>query len=185
MLVRHGRPACDYETPIPGYAFGEWREACDAAPIDPTLPPSHALEQLARTSQVIAASSLHRSIASAKLLAPAAPLHIEPRFRELELPTAIRSGIRLRPKHWSILVRIAWCGGWSPGVESLREAWHRSAAAAAALANLATTRGPVLLAGHGLMNSLIAKRLRRAGWMGPRLPSRRNWEFGVYERSKA
>lgn len=184
VLVRHGRPAGDYTSPIPGYSFGAWRDACDAAPLGPVPAPSPALEQLVRTSLVIAASSLHRSIASARRLAPEAVPLIEPLFRELELPTAIKSGIRLWPKLWSALARIAWYCGWSPGVESVAGARRRATLAAALLTELAATRGPVLLAGHGLMNSLIARRLRRSGWQGPLIPSRRNWEFGVYERTQ-
>jgi hypothetical protein len=30
------------------------------------------------------------------------------------------------------------------------------------------------------MNRLIAKELRLLGWVGPKVPSRKYWEYGVY-----
>lgn len=154
----------------------------DEAPLDPSLPPSPELARHARASRGIAASPLRRSLESAKLLCPEQTPVIEPLFREVYLPTAIRSGLRLRPRLWNLLARVAWYCGWSPGVESFPEARRRASAAAALLASLAQERGYLLLTGHGQMNGLIGKRLRRAGWRGPRLRPRRYWAFAVYQR---
>lgn len=133
-----------------------------------------------RMSQCVAASPLRRSRESARLLAPSMEPLIDACFREAELPSAIRSGLRLRPDVWAWLARSAWLCGWSPGVESLRTARARAARAAAILTTEATERGAVVLVGHGLMNVLIATQLRTSGWRGPRFPSSRYWAFGTY-----
>ena len=73
VLVRHGRIAWEFLTPIPGYALGEWRRGEDAAPLDPSYRPRPGgqLERLIRTAASLIASPLRRSLESARLLAPA------------------------------------------------------------------------------------------------------------------
>ncbi|HEV8599258.1 MAG TPA: histidine phosphatase family protein [Gemmatimonadales bacterium] len=183
VLARHGRPVWDFATPIPGHALAEWIRGIDGAPIDRSLRPSPTLLELAHASRCIAASTLRRSLESAEILHPGEPPYVEPLFREVYLPTAIRSGLRLRPRVWTLLARIAWYCGWAPGVESFAEARRRATAAATRLTELARTRGQLLLIGHGQLNGLIGKRLRRAGWRGPWLRPRRYWAFAVYEQS--
>jgi len=183
VLVRHGRIAWPYLTLIPGYALSEWRRGEDAAPLDTSYRPRPGaeLEQLIGTAASLIASPLRRSLESARLLAPATQPLIDARFREAELPAAIRSGVRLPAKVWAGLARAAWFAGWADGVESFRDARVRAVSAAAILTEHAEARGAVVLVGHGLMNILIAGQLRTGGWRGPRLPSQRHWGFAVYE----
>lgn len=180
ILARHGKPAWDFETAIPGHAFAEWRRGEDDAPLDVSHRPSAELERQMRLAPRVAASPLRRSRESARLVAPSAEPLIDACFREAELPSAIRSGLRLRPDVWAWLARSAWFCGWSAGVESFRAARERATRAAAILTVEATERGGVVLVGHGLMNMLIARQLRTAGWRGPRFPSSQYWAFGLY-----
>jgi broad specificity phosphatase PhoE len=182
VLVRHGRIAWEFLTLIPGYALSEWRRGEDAAPLDTGYRPGAELERLIGTAASLIASPLRRSLESARLLAPAVEPLIDARFREAELPAAIRSGVRLPAKMWAGLARAAWFAGWgADGVESFPDARARAASAAAILTEHAATRGAVVLVGHGLMNILIAGQLRAGGWRGPRLPSQRHWGFAIYE----
>ncbi len=183
VLARHGRPAWDVRTPIPGHALADWLRGEADAPLAPSPRPGAELERLGRAAQCLVTSPLRRSRDSAQLLAPATAPLIDPRFREAELPAAIRSGVRLRPGMWTWLARLAWFCGWSAGVESFTAARERASHAASVLTNHAREFGAVLLVGHGLMNILIAQRLRALGWRGPRFPSRKHWTFGVYERN--
>jgi len=185
ILARHGRPAWDFRTPIPGHALAEWLRGEADAPLDASPRPGAELERLSRTAQCLVTSPLRRSRDSARLLAPAMVLLIDPCFREAELPSAFRSSLLLRPEMWTWLARSAWFCGWSAGVESVKGARERAANAAAVLTGQAEACGTVVLVGHGLMNILIARRLRAAGWRGPRFPSPRHWTFGVYERAAA
>lgn len=185
VLARHGRLAWDFRTPIPGHALAAWLRAEGEAPLDVSSRPSAELERLSREAKCLVATPLRRSRDSAQLLAPSIQPLIDPCFREAELPSAIRSGLRLRPMIWAGLARGAWFCGWSKGVESFRAARERAATAASVLTGHAEEVGMVVLVGHGLMNILIARRLRAAGWRGPRVPSTRHWTFGVYERAAA
>jgi broad specificity phosphatase PhoE len=185
VLARHGRPAWDCRTPIPGHGLAEWLRGEADAPLDASASPSVELERLSRTTQCLVASPLRRSRDSARLLAPDRVPLIDSCFREAELPSAFRSGLRLRPEVWAMLARSAWFCGWSAGVESFKAARQRASKAASVLTAGAREFGAVVLVGHGLMNILIARHLRAAGWHGPRLPSPRHWTFGVYERAAA
>src|SRR2546426_5993198 len=185
ILARHGRPAWDFRTPIPGHALAEWLRGEAEAPLDSSPRPSTELEQLTRMATCLVTSPLRRSRDSAQLLAPATVPLIDPCFREAELPSAIRSGLRLRAGMWEWLARSAWFCGWSAGVESLKGARERGSKAASLLTARAEACGAVVLVGHGLMNILIARRLRMAGWHGPRFPRSHHWAFGVYERAAA
>jgi broad specificity phosphatase PhoE len=185
VLARHGRPAWDFRTPIPGHALGEWHRDEGEAPLDTSPRPGAELERLSREAKCLVASPLRRSTDSARVLAPTTVPLIDPCFREAELPTAIRSGVRLRPEMWALLARTAWFCGWSAGVESFKTVRERAAKAASVLTGHAEESGAVVLVGHGLMNILIARRLRAAGWRGPRFPSPQYWTFGVYERAAA
>ena len=182
VLARHGKPAWDFRTRIPGHALGEWLRGEADAPLDPSSRPSAELARLTRTATCVLASTLRRSRDSAHLLAPSATPLIDPCFREAELPSAFGSSLRLRPEMWAGLARSAWFCGWAAGVESFKSARARAAKAAAVLTDRAKACGLIVLVGHGLMNILIGQRLRAAGWSGPLWPSPRHWSFGVYER---
>lgn len=182
VLARPGKPGWDERTPIPGHALAEWVRGRDNAPIDPSLAPPAELVQIARSSRVLAASTLRRSLESAALVAPGVKQQVNPLFREVFLPTDFHSGLRLPPKMWTSIARSAWYTGWSPGVESFAEARERAALAAMVLVELASAYESVLLVGHGLMDGLIGRRLRRSGWKGPRLRPRRLWSFDIFRR---
>src|SRR2546428_10062667 len=185
MYARHGRRALDFRTPIPGHGLAEWLRGEADGPLDSSLPPSADLEQLSRIAKCLVTSPLRRSRDSAQLLAPATAPLVDPCFREAELPCAIRSGLRLRPRLWEWLARSAWFCGWSAGAESFKAARARASRAASLLTAPAEACGAGGLVRHGLMNILIAPRPRIAGWRRPRFPSPQHWTFGVYERAAA
>jgi broad specificity phosphatase PhoE len=184
VLARHGKPVWDEKTPIAGSELAEWVRGRDAAPIDPSDPPPSAeLLRIARSCRLLTTSQLRRSIESAKVVAaPHLTPQVNPVFQEVSTPTEIHSGLRMPPKAWKAVARSAWYSGWSPGVESFAEARRRARLAAMILIELASAHQSVLLVGHGIFNGLIGRRLRRAGWRGPRLRPRRLWAFAVYER---
>jgi hypothetical protein len=67
--------------------------------------------------------------------------------------------------------RATWLCGWSGGIEPIGVARARSLNASRRLIGLANEHGRVALVGHGMMNLLIARHLRRAGWTGHRPPT--------------
>ena len=182
ILVRHGRPACDDRTPIAGWAFGAWVRGYDDAPIDVTVPPPASLRARASAIGCIATSSLRRARESAAVLAADRTFVYERLFAEAGIPSSIHLSLALPPRLWTFLSRVAWCCGWSRGVESLREARRRALRAAERLVELASEHGSVMLVGHGVMNTLISGALRRSGWRGSASGSA-FWSVGVLQRA--
>ena len=181
ILARHGRPACDYRTPIPGRAFAEWRRAEDNAPLDTSSHPGPELVDLVRGASCIVTSPLRRSLESAHLLAPGVKPMTDRLVQEAALPSAFPSNLRLSPDAWRVLARVAWFCCWSGGVESFRAARKRAAQAAAMLIERSRTHPTIAVVAHGMMNILIARDLRANGWRGPWIPSPRHWSYGVYQ----
>ena len=165
ILVRHGRPLSGGHSPAAGRGFRGWVAGLEQAPLDPTLLPPAALTALAISAGCIMTSPLRRSAESAVLLAPGRTVLSEPLFVEAGMPVPPSNG-QDRPRHWTALGRIAWMLGWSQGRESWPAARQRAKLAAARLAELAQENGSVLLVGHGLLNLLIQRALRRTGWSG-------------------
>ena len=166
VLVRHGMPTCDHGTRIRGRDFARWVEAFERAPLDRSLPPPAELRAQVATVSCVVTSTKRRAIESAALVAPDRPLLSDPLFDEAGIPTAIELRLALAPVHWDAIARLAWMLGWSRGVESASEARSRADRAARQLAGLASTHGSVALVGHGMLNTLIARALRRDGWIG-------------------
>lgn len=185
VLARHGRPDWDFKTPIPGHGLGAWVRGENIAPLDTSSRPGAELQQLARETSRVIATPLRRSLESARLLAPPVTPIVDAHCQEPDLPSALRTGVRLSPDVWAIFARTAWFFGWSPDVETFPAMRARASAAAAILVAHAEAQGMVLVVGHGLINFFIARQLRRRGWRGPRFPLQRHWSFSVYERPAA
>jgi broad specificity phosphatase PhoE len=183
-LVRHGRPLVDAPRRIGATGLSTWIEAYDRAGIDPRLPPPPRARTLARVSDRILSSDLPRSRDSARLLAEGRPVESLRLFREAGLPALPVSGLDLPPQLWALVARVGWLLGWSRSTESAALARERAAAAAEHLCAVAERHGSVLLLGHGIINTLIARQLRAAGWRGPALPLGTYWTSAVYRRRR-
>jgi broad specificity phosphatase PhoE len=184
LLVRHGRPAVDYRTRIPGSAFGAWLRSYDEAPLDVTFLPPADLRARVSTIGWIASSPLRRSRESAALLAPGRPVVCDALFAEAGIPSTIHVSLALRPRHWTLLLRVAWLCGWSRGAESVHEARRRAHRAAARLVELAREHRSVILIGHGEINRMISRVLRRMGWHGP-VSGSAYWSVAELQRENA
>src|SRR5438876_6007373 len=72
ILARHGLPAWDFRTPIPGHGLAQWLEGERDAALEPVQrpPPGADLEQLIRDARCLIASPLLRSTEPAHLNVP-------------------------------------------------------------------------------------------------------------------
>lgn len=182
LLVRHGRTLCDHRTRIRGGEFARWVQAYEAAPLDPGLPPGAAVQSRVQAAAWIVTSTMDRARQSAELLAPGRPVVTDPLFDEVGIPTRVGLPFPLRPTHWDGLARLAWLMGWSPDTETLRRATVRAARGAEQLVGLAAQHGSVALVGHGMLNTLILRALRRSGWVGTGSP-REYWGLVALHRA--
>jgi broad specificity phosphatase PhoE len=179
--MRHGRPEIETGRRLSSKEFGNWVKRYDSAKVAPDRPAPP--ETFDASAYFVVCSDLARSISSAALLNHPAEL-IDPLFREAELPHGNHELFRLTPAAWSIIYRIAWAGGFAPGVESVADTRKRADACARDLTALAIIHNQVLHIGHGSMIWFIARRLARLGWCGPKRAPREHWGFGIWERSK-
>ena len=182
VLVRHGRPHIRFSERIPGFGFEDWLRRYNEVPLDPRMPPPPALIELAGTVAHVVTSDLRRSVETARAIAPACdpPAMAELREAGLSSPTFARP--LLPAGLWGAMARVAWFAGWAPRSESSRDVRGRAVAGARVLSGLAERHGSVLFVGHGILNAMIARSLRGAGWQGPRRPAGSFWASTEYRR---
>jgi broad specificity phosphatase PhoE len=136
-------------------------------------------------SDRIVSSDLPRSRESAHALAEGRPVESLGLIREAGLPALPETELNLPPQVWALVARVGWLVGWSQSTESAARARSRAAAAAEHLTAIAERHGSVLLLGHGIINTLIARQLRAAGWQGPAWPLGTYWTSAVYKRRRS
>lgn len=107
-------------------------------------------------------------------------------LREAPLPVLGPRRLRLRVPldAWDVLCRTAWLAGWSGGVESRRQVSARVREVATQLDHLVEPGSDttVTVIAHGFLNAMLAQRLRRTSWSGPRLPSHHHGQPTAYTR---
>jgi hypothetical protein len=165
--------------------FLQWRDAYEAAGIDPNDLPPDALRALAASSGAVVASTAPRAIESAKALAPERDVLTSPLLRELELPPPIRGPIRLPLLGWALLIGVGFL------VQRTRHGRHVSAEeverardAAAWMAELEQQHGTVVAVTHQSFRSLLGKQLLNAGWLSDvKRPGSRHWSAWTFRRS--
>jgi broad specificity phosphatase PhoE len=177
ILLRHGQPNIDTDKLQRTHEMRAWIDHYNLAGIADT-PPENA-RSLASQPRYVVASTLPRALASLALLG-LQPHESDALFCEAELPVFPVPLLRLRPLHWVVIFRLLWLCGYAKNVESLSSAKKRAAAASGKLADLAATQGAVLLLGHGVMNSLIANKLKKAGWRLHSQSGNSYWNARVY-----
>lgn len=179
VLMRHGKPDFDFSRRISAVDFARIAHEYDTARLADT-PPAAAIS-IARQCRAIVCSDLIRSPLSAQALGLEEIALTSPLFRESPLPYPDSGTVRLSLTAWAVLLRISWLLGYSRNAESFRAARQRAQEATHHLAGLAAEHGSVLLVGHGVMNRLLAKALRKQGWQETQAPGSKHWSFGVYE----
>lgn len=175
-LMRHGKPDHSLPGRRSALAMAEWCEAYDLAEIC-DLPPERSL-RLAAGAEVIVTSTLPRARSSLEKLGRTAH-KVDALYCEVAMPVMPLTFPALPPALWLPLLRVMWIFGYAWQVESYAQAKQRAALAAEQLIQLSAS-GHVLLVGHGIMNKLIARRLRHLGWLGEKHASSRYWSSAIY-----
>lgn len=160
-LIRHGRPDINRDRKITPRELSTWLTDYRLANVT-SSPAGHAIEA-ATSSEWIVCSQLVRSIDSAKMLG-VDPHVKESLFDEVGLPSLSSTYPLMRAGTLSVIARCLWHVGLSTGCENRRKAKARAQLCALRLHELASRHNSVALVGHGMLNILIAQRLRRVGW---------------------
>ena len=182
VLLRHGKVNYPPVSILSASSFSEWAAAYDSSELDVSSKPSDNVIYVASTANVVVCSELPRSIESARVLGIENITLCHSLFNEAGLPIAKWSYPRLSVRIWAIVFRLSWFFGYSNNSETLAEAKERASYATNKLIELAVEHHSVICIGHRIINRFIANELRERGWIGPKSPSKRYWEFGVFKR---
>jgi broad specificity phosphatase PhoE len=182
ILMRHGRPDVNLPRSIRPCDWAELVRRYDHAGLRDDSLPGVSLAHVASQCRLIVCSPLRRSLESAQRLSSAHPLLCDDMFREVALPHPHWRQPRLHPYIWGVVLRGLWRLSLGSNGEDRDAAQRRIDEVAHRLIGIAVARGSVLLVGHGVLNQLLARNLRRRGWRGPWIPDLGFWGFGVYTR---
>ncbi len=172
-LIRHGKPAFELKGNVRGKDLGEIAKSYDLSGI--VGPAPREVVTVVQGSSVVVCSHLARSVESAEALGCLEVHTTDPLFCETALPHFDSGSIPLPISLWLVALRLMWLFRFSKNGESLANARKRAKQAAEKLIELSEDHQNVLLVGHGLINHLIAKELRKSGWLGPSKPGNGYW----------
>lgn len=163
ILVRHGLSAHTHTGAVDRAGVQRWRDAYDAAGIQPHPPPPANLVAWAADATHLVASDLERAVQSAKLLAPQRDVRIEPLLREAPLaiprwPTALPLSV------WGTVMYIGWSYRRLRGVDVREPDFQRAESAARWLADLVADGTSAVVVTHGVFRKLLGLHLVRLGW---------------------
>lgn len=164
-------------------AFARYIDDYQAAGLDEgSAPPQELIDAIGPVRRVFA-SELARSIDSARALLPKAELVSTPLFTEAPLASPRLPALRLKAPAWAVVSRIAWHGGYKPGIESYGQSKNRARRALELLVAEAEEAGTAVLVAHGYFNAILGRALSQRGWRRVNGAHRaRFWNAVIYER---
>lgn len=174
ILLRHGKPNVE----LSGYlSVKELKQLVyDYAKFGISDSPDNKLKNKF-TDHFAICSDLTRSKESAKALGLNDISLSDILFKEADLPHFDNDFLRLPVTVWVILLRLLWLFGFKKNGESFLQAKERSKLATEKLMTLAQTNEKIIVVGHGLMNRLIGRQLKKKGWLASPIVGKRYWEY--------
>lgn len=160
-LIRHGAPDCPPQPSLSSKEYRGWMDAYRAAGIIDNPPDSLRTWLKATGVQSVFSSVLPRSVQSARALVGSEYVRSSALFNEAAI-TIPPLSFRMKSSFWTTLGRIIWlCGGAAE--EHVAECQVRARAIADVLMEAASESETVLM-GHGWMNRMTGKELRKRGF---------------------
>lgn len=178
VLMRHGEPASRPAAWIAGHQFGDWVRSFEQGGIKEAMLIPDEVRRLASTIRLVIASDALRATQSAARLAR--KTLIDPDLREARLVESFRTSLHAPASLWLGVARVAWWLDLAPSEEPIAAARTRAHRATDNLISLVRKHRSVLVVGHGVFNTLIARRLRTLGWYGPLVPPSGYWSVATY-----
>ncbi len=176
--MRHGKPDVSRKL-IRSNQFGEWIGNYNIANLCATPSPSDEAINVSSSANAIICSSLQRSVNSAVRLGLQATI-TDSVFREMEMPHWSFISPPVSANVWAFLFRLCWFAGLTSNAESFEVAKERANNATTQLIKYAQDHQKIIFVGHAMLNRFIAKGLLDSGWIGPKSPGRKYWEYGIY-----
>jgi broad specificity phosphatase PhoE len=173
-FIRHAKVDMDSGKPIYAKELLAWEEAYNSAPIITDPLPEDALVGGIKRADYVVSSRLRRAIDSLELL----EIEIDEKnrlFNEAAIPALGGRLFKLKPAHWLALFRLLSLIGVGRWARTLRETKADARKAAERLSELSAQHDHIVLMGHGVMNWLIRKELKREGWGSEGREVHGNW----------
>ncbi|UFH60109.1 hypothetical protein [Sulfurovum mangrovi] len=173
-FIRHAKVDMDSSQPICAKELCFWEEAYNSAPIVTDVRPGDTLIESLKGADYVVSSRLRRAIDSLELL----EVEIDEKsqlFNEAAIPLLNGRFLKLKPTYWLILFRLLSLTGVGRWASTLRENEMDAQKAARRLSELSAKHDHIVLMGHGVMNWLIRKELKRNGWRSEGREVHGNW----------
>lgn len=181
--MRHGKPILDLDNIktqwMSANRVGEIVREYEMSGLDLSFLPQADSIQIANGCALSMSSDLPRAIQSSELLGLGKSNNVDRCFRESALPYLELSQPQLTFFTWAILFRLAWLCGFSKNGESFKDAKSRAIVGADLIESSVEENGSVLHIGHGIMNRLIIKELRRRKWKAVSHTGEEYWSYTV------
>jgi broad specificity phosphatase PhoE len=165
-LARHGEPDLSRRVKLDALGYRDWWARYQLSGLlDGQIPPPNLLK-FASEAEVIFASTLLRSIETARAVCRDKPFQPLDLFVEAPLPPpGLPRFLKFSPKYWGGISRVWW---WlfkpSTGEETRHQAEARAKSAAQFLHEHALSGGDVLVMAHGYFNFMISLELKKLGY---------------------
>jgi len=181
FLVRHGKPIMHKKGVLDTSGYNQWIIEYNAAPVS-TEYTQHDLKEPAFSDSIVFCSNLRRSIDSAEsMFLNRTDITLNSIFREADIPFLHIPKLKLPLSGWALFARLCWALNLGIGnQETLFKAVQRAKIATQLLISATEEGKPVVMFGHGIMNFLIAREIRRSGWTGKAIPSNKYWAVNQY-----
>jgi broad specificity phosphatase PhoE len=183
--MRHGKPNLDLEEikyqKMPAARLAKIVYEYERADLDRLNLPLNDPLTIASKCAISVCSDLPRAISSINMLGLQRINQIDPIFRESALPYLEWQRPNLTFFSWAIIFRLAWLCGFSRNGESIWEAKVRAKRGAKILEDFAKDKTTVLHVGHGIMNRLLIKELKRRSWQVKARTGEKYWSYTVLE----
>lgn len=185
VIMRHGKPVLDLEAikhkKIPSSQLRQIVTEYENTDLDHFNIPLVNSQALAEKCGISVCSDLPRAVSSINALGLSKTNKIDPIYREPALPHIEWGFPKLTFFTWAIIFRFAWLCGFSKNGESIQAAKARAKLGAEKLEDLAKEQTSVLHVGHGIMNRLIIKELKRKNWKVIEHTGEKYWAYTVLE----
>ena len=177
ILLRHGKPNIE----LSGYlSVKELKKLINEyAKSGIKVSPDNKLQNNF-TDYFVICSDLTRSKESAKALGLNSISLSDLIFKEADLPHFDNNFLKLPVTVWVILLRLLWLFGFKKNGESFLQAKERSKLATEKLIALAQVNEKIIVVGHGLMNRLIGRQLKKKSWLVSPIVGKSYWEYRSY-----
>ena len=180
ILLRHGKPDIELKGNLNASKFKQLAVEYSQSGIQDI--PSEQLKKCFDYHYVVC-SDLTRSTESAEKL-NLKNIHVsDALYRETDIPHFDKSFFSLPVIVWLILLRVMWVFGFSKNGESFSQAKIRSKQAAEKLILLAQENEKIVVVGHGLVNYLMGKQLRKNVWQASQRRGKSYCGLSKYKKS--